>query len=204
MFYNIISAVHDCFFFFQAEDGIRDLYVTGVQTCALPISRSATTWSARRHREAPVTAPKPRKDFRQELREARVPPRTKCIRKFRKCESRNFLAYTLPGRCAEASAFRSRGIVPLWLGPKPHRGGASPRARTRPELLAEFARRFFRAGKYPRAFCDLLRARGFQYLCVRRRWTVPIRAALLPKLLHFFPPLQWRWSGGVGSLAAWA
>src|SRR5690349_732565 len=31
--YNIISNI----FFFQAEDGIRDLYVTGVQTCALPI-----------------------------------------------------------------------------------------------------------------------------------------------------------------------
>src|SRR2546430_6024147 len=29
------------FFFFQAEDGIRDLTVTGVQTCALPISRSS-------------------------------------------------------------------------------------------------------------------------------------------------------------------
>src|SRR5256886_12473441 len=28
-----------CFFFFQAEDGIRDLTVTGVQTCALPIYR---------------------------------------------------------------------------------------------------------------------------------------------------------------------
>src|SRR2546430_6293480 len=28
----------DCRFFFQAEDGIRDLTVTGVQTCALPIS----------------------------------------------------------------------------------------------------------------------------------------------------------------------
>src|SRR5215469_4711038 len=27
-------------FFFQAEDGIRDLYVTGVQTCALPIYSS--------------------------------------------------------------------------------------------------------------------------------------------------------------------
>src|SRR2546425_3647265 len=27
-----------CFFFFQAEDGIRDKLVTGVQTCALPIS----------------------------------------------------------------------------------------------------------------------------------------------------------------------
>src|SRR5690349_21976787 len=31
------------FFFFQAEDGIRDLYVTGVQTCALPISKSTCT-----------------------------------------------------------------------------------------------------------------------------------------------------------------
>src|SRR2546421_2992776 len=29
------------FFFFQAEDGIRDLIVTGVQTCALPISLEA-------------------------------------------------------------------------------------------------------------------------------------------------------------------
>src|SRR2546429_7627242 len=27
------------YFFFQAEDGIRDVAVTGVQTCALPISR---------------------------------------------------------------------------------------------------------------------------------------------------------------------
>src|SRR3712207_8742183 len=34
------------FFFFQAEDGIRDIGVTGVQTCALPIS---TGWA----REAP-------------------------------------------------------------------------------------------------------------------------------------------------------
>src|SRR6266508_1177175 len=29
-----------CVFFFQAEDGIRDGHVTGVQTCALPILRS--------------------------------------------------------------------------------------------------------------------------------------------------------------------
>src|SRR3989339_887744 len=35
------------FFFFQAEDGIRDWSVTGVQTCALPISsrRRHTDWS---------------------------------------------------------------------------------------------------------------------------------------------------------------
>src|SRR5256885_8349169 len=30
------------FFFFQAEDGIRDYKVTGVQTCALPISQTLT------------------------------------------------------------------------------------------------------------------------------------------------------------------
>src|SRR5258707_6538764 len=31
------------FFFFQAEDGIRDIGVTGVQTCALPISTMASS-----------------------------------------------------------------------------------------------------------------------------------------------------------------
>src|SRR5256886_3373432 len=36
-------------FFFQAEDGIRDLTVTGVQTCALPIS-TAVPWA----RDAPA------------------------------------------------------------------------------------------------------------------------------------------------------
>src|SRR6266496_998837 len=35
---NIDVSAPEKFFFFQAEDGIRDLYVTGVQTCALPIS----------------------------------------------------------------------------------------------------------------------------------------------------------------------
>src|SRR2546427_8166528 len=33
------------FFFFQAEDGIRDLTVTGVQTCALPISHPDDEYS---------------------------------------------------------------------------------------------------------------------------------------------------------------
>src|SRR2546425_10429114 len=32
------------FFFFQAEDGIRDKLVTGVQTCALPIWRRRTVF----------------------------------------------------------------------------------------------------------------------------------------------------------------
>src|SRR5206468_8773954 len=37
--FSFLSCGVSCyFFFFQAEDGIRDLIVTGVQTCALPIS----------------------------------------------------------------------------------------------------------------------------------------------------------------------
>src|SRR5256886_6214349 len=36
---NQCHALYLFFFFFQAEDGIRDLTVTGVQTCALPIYR---------------------------------------------------------------------------------------------------------------------------------------------------------------------
>src|SRR5205085_8877911 len=35
--YSVMHGFLIFFFFFQAEDGIRDLTVTGVQTCALPI-----------------------------------------------------------------------------------------------------------------------------------------------------------------------
>src|SRR2546427_11914932 len=41
------------FFFFQAEDGIRDLTVTGVQTCALPICGGARGGSVRLRRPDP-------------------------------------------------------------------------------------------------------------------------------------------------------
>src|SRR5947208_12166948 len=46
--YLFLSSYVGClfFFFFQAEDGIRDDLVTGVQTCALPIS----SWAGRRLR----------------------------------------------------------------------------------------------------------------------------------------------------------
>src|SRR5256885_15484542 len=56
------------FFFFQAEDGIRDYKVTGVQTCALPISQPPSLRTAAemlwlvssnpvlRQREAPTRA----------------------------------------------------------------------------------------------------------------------------------------------------
>src|SRR5256886_3174290 len=39
----------ECVFFFQAEDGIRDLTVTGVQTCALPISSCSNLWHQPHH-----------------------------------------------------------------------------------------------------------------------------------------------------------
>src|SRR2546427_5053665 len=41
------------FFFFQAEDGIRDLTVTGVQTCALPISGRRLGRAVERDRAEP-------------------------------------------------------------------------------------------------------------------------------------------------------
>src|SRR5690625_7035282 len=48
-------------FFFQAEDGIRDGHVTGVQTCALPISEERTlsgsfTYTARDFADATTWA----------------------------------------------------------------------------------------------------------------------------------------------------
>src|SRR5690606_40392561 len=41
-----------CFFFFQAEDGIRDFHVTGVQTCALPIFAGASAVAVLEHLDA--------------------------------------------------------------------------------------------------------------------------------------------------------
>src|SRR2546428_7916430 len=41
-----MSSARPSCFFFQAEDGIRDLIVTGVQTCALPISSTGVKSSS--------------------------------------------------------------------------------------------------------------------------------------------------------------
>src|SRR6266581_3512957 len=45
------------FFFFQAEDGIRDGRVTGVQTCALPICRAVATRTGLRMADTPHGGP---------------------------------------------------------------------------------------------------------------------------------------------------
>src|SRR5437773_11068660 len=47
------------FFFFQAEDGIRDRDVTGVQTCALPISPGSGRAPPRAARARGQSAPRP-------------------------------------------------------------------------------------------------------------------------------------------------
>src|SRR5438132_11714510 len=62
------------FFFFQAEDGIRDHCVTGVQTCALPIS----------HRQAPRSRTPPDVQSRRLLSGARSEER----RVGKECRSR--------------------------------------------------------------------------------------------------------------------
>src|SRR2546429_5311539 len=50
---RVVTSV-ELIFFFQAEDGIRDVAVTGVQTCALPISKAECArfglWGARPRR----------------------------------------------------------------------------------------------------------------------------------------------------------
>src|SRR5258708_36251524 len=56
------------YFFFQAEDGIRDDLVTGVQTCALPISRASSTCTASRPRSRP--------DWKPNASAASAPPPT--------------------------------------------------------------------------------------------------------------------------------
>src|SRR6266511_2727763 len=59
---SIDSGVHhvESFFFFQAEDGIRDFHVTGVQTCGLPISENGRRSSKLPPPRASTTTSAPR------------------------------------------------------------------------------------------------------------------------------------------------
>src|SRR2546429_3975721 len=66
----MLLAFSKVFFFFQAEDGIRDVAVTGVQTCALPITVLGPIPSAK---VSTATAVKP-----GDLRRVRTPKRKSC------------------------------------------------------------------------------------------------------------------------------
>src|SRR5207237_1863000 len=65
------------FFFFQAEDGIRDSSVTGVQTCALPISRQKRTppFSPTAPPPSATRCPRPHRTSRSR---SRTPQETRC------------------------------------------------------------------------------------------------------------------------------
>src|SRR2546425_8108868 len=87
------------FFFFQAEDGIRDKLVTGVQTCALPISRQehesralAEQQAAAPAVEGPYAVPRERPErveaAHDEAAEDVVPSRDDQVRRVRPQEIR--------------------------------------------------------------------------------------------------------------------
>src|SRR5499433_4624383 len=63
------------FFFFQAEDGIRDWSVTGVQTCALPIFPAGLGPSTERRCDCPNRAPQPVQSLVPPAPADTVPPR---------------------------------------------------------------------------------------------------------------------------------
>src|SRR2546430_11014627 len=65
--YRGTRSLAQSFFFFQAEDGIRDLTVTGVQRCALPILAVAET-------EVTVVEPAPAEAPPAETADEAAPP----------------------------------------------------------------------------------------------------------------------------------
>src|SRR5699024_11651326 len=78
------------FFFFQAEDGIRDRNVTGVQTCALPISAA----SCARRASGDGNQPAPARSARSAARAPTCPPsRSEERRVGKECRSRRRLYY---------------------------------------------------------------------------------------------------------------
>src|SRR2546429_5011347 len=85
------SAICDCtrpayVFFFQAEDGIRDVAVTGVQTCALPISRPGVHGTPQRARPGEHPAIARPQDLGVPLERGR--PRSEERRVGKECRSR--------------------------------------------------------------------------------------------------------------------
>src|SRR5260370_28363923 len=79
-----------CFFFFQAEDGIRDSSVTGVQTCALPICTGHECISEELDFELSLKrrARRPPHIFMEESRVRRLQVRSEERRVGKECRSR--------------------------------------------------------------------------------------------------------------------
>src|SRR5919108_230356 len=89
MWFLVLYSMMLSFFFFQAEDGIRDDLVTGVQTCALPISglpaiaHTATTYAASRTIESASVALSRPEPLPSRSRYTPAPPATSDTRRSR-------------------------------------------------------------------------------------------------------------------------
>src|SRR5438094_3063585 len=84
-------------FFFQAEDGIRDRTLTGVQTCALPISDCRLVM-----RETPHSGRGAREDQHEADEQSRAP--THAVSGARPVHSRGGLLHSLAARASSASS----------------------------------------------------------------------------------------------------
>src|SRR5438132_6121289 len=104
------------FFFFQAEDGIRDHCVTGVQTCALPISSAIWLLGFLRRRVS--------------VREAFARPETKCARG---CRSAPQLEQVAAGQSMQRGPRQHHRVL---LRRRMVRGGATPRGTRRLDVSA--------------------------------------------------------------------
>src|SRR5690606_38385390 len=129
----ILSGILFCFFF-QAEDGIRDFHVTGVQTYALPICRrcgglccASLLASAGRRLRGCVWLPPRQRTFR------RTPPLESCVTIKRGLELA-FECDLLVRWLGECVTHSIRGAEER----RPH-GGTHPRRRARPQRLEPLA-----------------------------------------------------------------
>src|SRR5437870_11391255 len=97
-------------FFFQAEDGIRDGHVTGVQTCALPISpllEDQGEWRGRRERAIHLDPPEAGRPLADPPRPHVERPEVKHVRR---SEERRVGKEGRSGRAAEHDKKKERKV----------------------------------------------------------------------------------------------
>src|SRR5205085_7266705 len=94
-----------CIFFFQAEDGIRDLTVTGVQTCALPIFSGPPCTPGKTLRSRAFAY-----DSRHSTRPPRGPRRVLCVVVVTKSASATGFGWRPAAKIGRASC-RERGEI---------------------------------------------------------------------------------------------
>src|SRR5712675_798665 len=98
-------------FFFQAEDGIRDVAVTGVQTCALPISPGCSPPASSINASILMTLAPQSASCRTQVGPARTRVRSSTLKRDRACEARGKAIQTTPHRTADKSSLWVSSII---------------------------------------------------------------------------------------------